>query len=231
MADYQEGQTATGKKGEKYVFTGGAWHIAPGGAGPTLSKTDQAAITGLNSDAAKAAEIVAQYNQVKPVLKRFHPGPFRGALMDAAIPQEKGGIGNAITSTVIGAPLRALGVVSPQDVEDFQNIQRVKTQRVLDEQTRQKGVQTEGDAARIAQSTISPRKTLDANYATIAADTQRLNRTAGRAPFYSNWAHKYGGLQAPNEQGQSVEQAYQASLTGTTNAPDSPAWSLVKVHP
>lgn len=237
MADYKEGQTATGKKGEKYTFQGGAWHMTSGPSARAggMSAQAQKFLNELQTQAQSAAETKAQYRSADASIRRLKPGPWRGAFLDAAIPEEGGGLLDRMGAVAIGGPAKLLGAVTDQDVQDFQRLKGLGSARVLEGQIAQKGPQTESDAARLALTEISPYKKPDVNAQIIRSGEAKADRALARAPFYTQWANKFG-LNGVNERGQSVEQAFQEQLTRSTSAAPPPAaaprndgWSLVGI--
>lgn len=237
------GQAWDAKKGIGYSLQGGRWVYDPnvkpptgmpigspvsGGRGGSKSgqtATEQKELNSLNSQSAGAYETLKQYDQAEGVLKRLKPGPFRGAMLGAAIPSDETGPLGKLAATVLAPLTRWTGAVSDQNVDDLQRIRGIQNQRVLLAQLPQKGVQTEGDAARMKLTDISPNTTLDTNMEIIKSGRGMANRARARGPFYTAWANKYG-LNGVDEKGRDVEQAFQQELQGAEKAPEG--WSMVK---
>lgn len=213
MPDYKEGQIATNPKtGQSVVYKGGQWVATPSAPGspiaaPPLSPQDRNMLNTLNSQAANALEIQKQYDAAVPLIHRLKPGPNRGAFLDTATAQDGGGFWDKAGAIAIGGPARLIGAISPQDTEDFQALKAIQARRVLEEQTRQKGVQTEGDAARIKAGDIGPYFDEKTNMDVIARQRQVAARAQQRAQFYTKWAQTYG-LNKTNPGGDAVETAF-----------------------
>lgn len=201
--------------------------LIPGGKGGKLTNPDKTKLNSLSEQAASGYETQQEYQAAQAALKRFRPGPVRGAFMDAVIPEQGGGIMDAIAAATIGTPARALGVVTPQNITDFQRLKGLQSQRVLQEQLAQKGPQTDSDAARLQLTEISPYKMPDVNAQVVQSGSAKAQRAQQRAKFYTQWSNKYG-LNAPNEQGQGVEDAFQAGIKSTAPPPAglAPGWKV-----
>lgn len=226
MANYAEGQTATDHKtGEKMIYRNGQWvdNSAPGApvVAQKLAPQDKAVLDRLNESSASMGEALRQEQAAVPALQRLHPGPFRGAFLDAALPSIGGGFMDKAGATIIGGPAKLMGLLPSQDVSDYQTADRARNQRVLAEQILQKGPQTESDAARMAATTLGPATNMDVNNNIVASDAQLHSRVASRANFYANWAKTYG-LNGVDASGNSVEKAFQDSLQSQG------AWKVVK---
>lgn len=148
-----------------------------------------------------------EYYRAAQAIDRFKPSPWRGKLHDMALPQENGGMGDALGAAVMGPILRGVGVVTPQSVDDFQTLKGLQSERVLSTQLAQKGPQTESDAARMQLSEISPYKSKKANVAVIDAGMRKATLGANKADFYTRWVSKYG-LNGLDEGGRSVDNAW-----------------------
>lgn len=240
---FMEGQKAQGPDGSVIMYAQGKWYpvgangaaVVPnvGGKGQRgFSKSGQTAeeqkdLNNLNQQAGDAAEVHQIYRRAAGAVSRLKTGPFRGALLDATVPTEQtsglGRVGAALLSPIT----RWTGLVSGQDVNDYQTIKGLQSERVQALQRLQKGVQTEGDAARYMLGDISPNKTVDVNNAVVKAGDAKAVRVQGRAAFYTKWANDHG-LNGVDENGDSVESAYQKSIA----PPAAPAavptgWKLV----
>lgn len=238
------GQAWDPKAGRGYSLQGGRWVYDPavkpptglvgspvggggrGGSRSGQSQEEQKKLNKLDEEAGAAYETHQQYGQVRDAMKRLKPGPFRGAMLDAAIPTEQTGPLGRLAATVLSPVTRWTGAISDQNVKDYQRVKGIQSKRVLNTQLEQKGVQTEGDARRMQMTDISPNQTLDTNLQVINSAEQAANRVQARAPFYTAWANKHG-LNGLDEQGRSVEQAFQQSLKATP-PPTPEGWSVVK---
>lgn len=242
MADkFIEGQKAQGADGSVIMFSQGKWYpvaangaaIVPnvggkaGGRGQSRSgqsPEEQKKLNELDVSAGDAAEIHNIYSRARGAVSRLQPGPFRGALLDATIPTEQTGPLGRVGAALLAPITRWTGAVTDQNVNDYQTIKGLQSERVQALQRMQKGVQTEGDAARYMLGDISPNKSLDVNKQIIAAGDAKASRIQGRAAFYTQWANKYG-LNGVDENGNSVEQSFQKTLPQQSAAPAG--WKLV----
>lgn len=198
--------------------------LVPGGkktGAAKLVNPDRTVLNDLEMQSRVAGDTLREYGAAQAAIKQLNPGPFRGAFLDAAIPNEGGSILDKIGATVIGGPARALGAISPQDVNSYQRLKGLQSQRVLQEQLAQKGPQTDSDAARLQLTELSPSKTKTVNEQVIRSGQEKAQRAQARAPFYARWANQYG-LNGVDASGRSVEQAFQASLN------KSQGWKVVK---
>jgi hypothetical protein len=212
---YRVGQTATNPKTKQQVkWDGQNWVAIPGTGlgtqtelgGGRSAQQDVKFLNDLSTQAADASEVERIYNRAAKDIHDFHTGPYRGRFMQMMTPDDQGGILDTIGG-VVGAVPRALGAITPKDTTDYQKLSSLQQYRVLSEQTRQKGVQTEGDAARIKLAEISPSKTIDANMDIINNGLARMRRVQAKASFYTQWANKLG-LHGTNEQGQTADQVW-----------------------
>lgn len=213
MPNYREGQTATNPKtGQTIVYRGGQWvsASAPGAPVPRkMSPQEQKVLNDMNASANEGQSIQRDYNEADAARKRLGTGPWRGALLDAAIPVEDGGIMDSIGGFLIGGPMRLTGALDQGDVDAYNTLRRVQARRVLAEQKQQKGVQTEGDAARIKAGDIGVRASSAANAGAIARGRLEAQLLQDRANFMTQWANKYG-LNGVNEHGQTAMQVFDA---------------------
>lgn len=201
------GATARLKDGTIVRWSGTAWVQAQAAPAPQF-KEDRQALNQLNEQSQAARDNQRFINEAQAASKRLPTGPFRGALYDLALPEEKGGLLDGLAATFIGGPLRITGALTEQNVQDIQTMDRAKQAAVLAEQRTQKGVQTEGDAVRMAMVGLDKRKTNQNNVDVTNSATARNNEVLTRAQFFTQWANRYG-LNRLNERGQSVEQAFE----------------------
>lgn len=209
----QEGQKVRLKDGTMAVVKNGqlvAATSAPGSPVPRkLSVQEQNFLNGKVSAAEEGMAVKRDYDEADAARKRLGTGPFWGSVLGAALPDEDGGILDKLGTWVIGAPLRATGALSDKDTTDYQTLKRVQARRVLAEQKQQKGVQTEGDAARIKAGDMSPLLTSEANAAAIKRGRAESQILIDRADFLIKWANKYG-VNGTNENGQSAMEVFNA---------------------
>lgn len=213
MPDYREGQTATNPKtGQTIVYRNGQWvsASAPGAPAPRkFSPQEQKVLNDMNAAAQEGQSIQRDYNEADAARRKLGTGPWRGALLDAAIPVEDGGFLDSLGGFIIGGPARLTGAISQDDVDAYNTLRRVQARRVLAEQKQQKGVQTEGDAARIKAGDIGVRASSTANAAAIARGRLEAQLLQDRANFMTQWASKYG-VNGTNERGQTALQVFTA---------------------
>lgn len=212
------GAIARNAKGERIQLAeDGQWHRlgatagggAKGASAPhSLTVQDRNSLNALLGQAASANETKIQYDSAGKAIKDFAPGPWKGAFYDAMLPQEGGGFMDKV-GAMIGAPLRAIGALPQKQIDAYQRLKGLSSERVLEGQIAQKGPQTDSDAARLQLTEISPYKSADANEQVIQSGAAKADRAMARAPFYTQWANKYG-LNGVDENGASVEQAFQA---------------------
>jgi len=223
---YRIGQTATNPKtGQKVQWDGQNWTAVPGTGqktqtelgGGRSAQQDVKFLNDLSTQAADAAEVERIYNRAAKDIKSFQTGPYRGTFMQMATPEDSGGMLDKIGSVLIGGPARAIGAITPKDTTEYQKLSSLQQYRVLGEQTRQKGVQTEGDAARIKLAEISPTKTVDANMDIINNGLDRMRRVQAKSSFYTQWANKYG-LHGTNQNGETADQVWANNQDAITNS-------------
>lgn len=213
MPQYRIGQTATNPKtGQQVKWDGQNWvgvtgtggrGTAPGG----LTPGDRQYLNQLSTEAASAADTERYYLRARGAVRALRPGPYRGRLMQAATPEEGGGIADTLGALIIGGPARLTGAITPEETNAYQILRGLQSEQVLSKQLLQKGPQTESDAARLQLTEISPSKSREANEAIITNGIQRTRRIRARASFYTQWANKYG-LHGMNEQGQTADQVW-----------------------
>src|ERR1043166_1579382 len=131
MPTAKEGQIVQGPDGTFVVQNG---KLVPVSGGPTrpapkMTNPDRTVLNDLNKEAREAREIQEQYRAAEGAIKRLKPGPWRAAFLDAALPEENGGVLDRLGSLAIGGPARMLGAISGQDVNDFQRLKGLQSQR------------------------------------------------------------------------------------------------------
>lgn len=217
---YRVGQTATNPKtgeklrfdGQNWVSVGGTTPIKKGGGDPQT----RAYLNDLSSKAADAAEAMRIYDAAEQPLKKLHPGPGRGRLMEIATPEEGGGLLDTIGGVLVGGPARALGAITPDETDAYQKIRGYQSRQVLQAQLAQKGVQSESDAARMQLTELSPSKSLDVNMDVINRGRDRARRAQARAIFYSRFANDWG-LNGVDRQGRTADQIWAQEADKLTN--------------
>lgn len=180
------------------------------GAG-TVDKQAQMFLNKLSTEAQSAAEVGRLYDRAEGALKKVKPGPYRNRLLlSPAIPEDNGGILDAISGATLGGVARAIGAVTPEEVSAYQTVRGIQSGGVLEKQLAQKGPQTESDAARLMLTEISPGKDAAANDEIIRAGRQKIKRDQAKATFYTKWANKYG-LNGTNPEGETADQIWARS--------------------
>jgi len=194
----QVGQTATNPKtGEKVKWDGENWVNVAGsgsamGGGKKMSVQAQNFLNNLSQQAADAGETRRVYERARQDVKTLQPGPYRGALMQAATPEDNGGFFDRLGAIAIGGPLRLIGAITPQETEAYQHMRGLQSQQVLQAQLAQKGPQTESDAARMMLTELSPGKTAAVNNDVINKGISKADRARAKSIFYSHFANKWG---------------------------------------
>lgn len=157
-----------------------------------MSPQAQKFLNELSTQAAEALETSRLYDQAGGSIKQLQPGPYRGRLLEIATPEENGGFFDDLGAVVVGAPLRAVGAITPQETDAYQNLRRLQSAQVLGQQLLQKGPQTESDAARLQLTELSPKKGPGVNRDVIRSGKAKTDRVRAKSIFYTIWANKYG---------------------------------------
>lgn len=179
-----------------------------GGAGPNgfgsgrLSVQDQKFLNELRPQSQSGLDSLNQISQAEGAVNRLHTGPVRARLLEARIPQEKGGIFDSL-----GA-LLGNWTVPQQDQDDFQRLQGLASEQVMDAQIAQKGPQTEADAARLQMTKISPYKGVAVNKAVMRNGAISAALAAAKTPFYTKWAAANGGVNGIDQGGRSADDVW-----------------------
>lgn len=210
------GEEAVHADGRVARWDGQAWRVISGptprvgrqGAG-RLSPQEGAFLNILRDQARSGEAIERTYRRTEGANQRLRPGPWRGTFLNAAIPNEGGGILDTIGSVVVGGPARLTGAITDQNVRDYQEMERARAEGTLARQLEQRGVQTESDAARMALAELSARRTTEGNQAVIDQGIVRAQRDQAKAAYYQQWAARFGGINGTrNSRGQTVEDAW-----------------------
>jgi hypothetical protein len=211
------GQVVTDGQGNYKQWSGSGWNDIPAPVGkapgsPVRALTPQEA-TALEARRTQltAANELNQNNQAAiPASNRLNSGPYRGMLLDAAIPNpdNKGGMLDSLGAWTLGPLARMTGAITPQDVQDYQTVKRAENQAVLAKQLPQKGAQTESDAARMAMTGVSTSNSPRQNLTVQRHDAAAQAYLAAKTAFETAWTNKYG-LNGLNEQGQDITTAFQ----------------------
>ncbi len=209
---YRIGQTATNPKtGQKVKWDGSNWVAVSGtgGAGAAGSKPSQTTekfFNELRNQANDAAEARRIYEEARKPIETLKPSPGRGRFMQMMTPEEGGGVLDTIGG-VIGAIPRAIGAITPEETNAYQQLRGYQSQQVLRRQLEQKGPQTESDAARLALTELSPSKSKEVNEDIINKGIQRTARAQARAVFYQRFSQRWG-LNGRDAQGRTADEIW-----------------------
>ena len=188
---------------------------AVGAPSPKLNTTDARDLENQRRGAAAGMEARARIQEIAQPLHRLQGGPWRGMALDAAIPEENGGIMDKIGAALMG------WYPSNQDVQDYQAIRRAAQLSTRQSETGEKGTQTEGDRASALAATVSASTANPDEF--VRSITGHADRQQARAEFYNQWATRHGGLAGLDENGKGVEQAFQDQYRQQHAAPAKPA--------
>lgn len=161
----------------------------------------------LSTEAANAAEVERHYQRARKAVEQLKPGPYRGRFLQAATPEEGGGILDTIGAIVIGGPARLTGAIRPKETDAYQILKGLQSEQVLGKQLLQKGPQTESDAARLQLTEISPNKSPEANMNVIQNGIAKTRRIRAKAVFYTKFAQQYG-LNGTNDKGETADEIW-----------------------
>lgn len=227
---YRVGQTATNPKtGQQVTFDGQNWVGVAGtakpsglGGGSRGAQQDIKYLNDLSTQAQSAAETRRLYQQAREHIKALNPGPGRGRFLESMISEEGGGVMDTIGG-VVGMIPRALGAITKKEIDHFQALRSIQSSQVLERQIQQKGTQTEGDAARMLRTEISPSKTWEANLDVLNRGEALARRNQAKAIFYTQFANKYG-LHGQTKEGHTADQIWARLAPALTDklVPDIP---------
>ena len=170
----------------------------------TTTAPDKKALTDASDRSSAAGKTLRLYDSVAPAIERFNPGPLKGSVYDALMPNDGEGFWGGVGST-LGAPLRAL--LPQQDKDDYQRINAAQSERVALRQMEQKGPQTDKDAAMYRQADLSPTRTKAVNRDIIARGRTESHLVKQKAALLNKWVAQYGSPSAPNHNGFTFQQA------------------------
>lgn len=235
---YRIGQTATNPKtGQKVQWDGQNWVAPPGQTlnaaatgGSRSQQADMKFLNDLSTQAQSAAETRRLYKQARPHIEALNPGPGRGRFLESMIPEEGGGLLDTIGG-VIGMVPRIAGAITPKEVNHFQELRSIQSSQVLERQIQQKGTQTEGDAARMLRTEISPSKTLEANIDVLNRGEALARRNIAHAVFFQRWAKEHG-LHGTDEKGNTADQIWANHAQDITDqlVPDDSGGKPTTIH-
>lgn len=167
-----------------------------------LSVQDQKFLNQLRPESQSGLDSLNQINQAAASVSRLHTGPVRAALLEARIPNEKGGFFDKLGG-ILGN-----WSVPQQDQDDFQRLQGLASEQVMDAQIAQKGPQTEADAARLQMTKISPYKGMAVNKAVMRNSAISAALAARKTPFYTKWANDHGGVNSVDAAGRTADDVW-----------------------
>jgi hypothetical protein len=172
------------------------------GGAPRLSPQDQGQLKELRVQQAGGLDALSQYRRVAAAASRLKTSPTRASWLEARIPQENGGFFDKTGAALLN------WTVSQQDQDDFQRLRALQSARVLTAQTQQKGPQTESDAARLKLAEVSPYNSMEANKELVRFGSLQAALAAKKAPFFTQWANAYGGLNGLDARGRSIDEVW-----------------------
>lgn len=207
-----------------------------------IAKEDAAIIDRLRQQADIASRAQIELRQAAKASDRFGPSPERAANVGRAVVRED----DWLPTQLLRQGYAAVTGITPQQIEDYQNLDRYRQARVATIQQEQKGPQTESDAARYMKSTFGPDKSPKINASAVGEAMFNAKFDELRPGMYTQWANKYGSLNARNKDGLTVDewynnarnagwQNYQKKYTPrrpvTQNAPrKSDGWKIERVN-
>lgn len=207
-----------------------------------IAKEDAAIIDRLRQQADVASRAQIELRQAAKASDRFRPSPERAANVGRAVVRED----DWLPTQLLRQGYAAVAGITPQQIEDYQNLDRYRQARVATIQQEQKGPQTESDAARYMKSTFGPDKSPRINASAVGEAMFNAKFDELRPGMYTQWANKYGSLNARNKDGLTVDewynnarnagwQNYQKKYTPrrpvTQNAPrKSDGWKIERVN-
>lgn len=179
-----------------------------------ISKEDAAIIDRMRQQADIASRAQIELMQSARASDRFNPSPERAASVGRAVVREDESLPWQWGRQAYGA----VAGITPQEIEDYQNLDRYRQARVATIQQEQKGPQTESDAARYMKSTFGPDKSPKINASAVGEAMFNAKFDELRPGMYTQWANKYGSLTARNKDGLSVDEWYNnARASGWNN--------------
>ena len=206
----------TGVK-EYQQWSGTQWNNIPPPRGGTIGSpvramtpAEEAALEKRRVASDAANELARTNNAAIAASNRLNSGPYRGAFLDAAIPNpdNKGGMLDALGAWTLGPLARVTGAISPRDVQDYQTVKRAENQAVSAKQLPQKGAQTESDAARYAMTGVRTSNSPGQNRTVASQDAEAANYLNKKRQFEAQWALTYG-LNGTNAAGEDMTTAFQ----------------------
>lgn len=171
--------------------------------GGGLGEKDQQFINDLRAQIGNVDQVIRDIRRAAQVVDRFKTSPTKAFKARVATPeQEKSGVLDQLGAGIFG------GLVSDADKQDYQSLQALQNEFVLQKQIEQKGPQTESDALRMQLAGVSPGKYKPVN-AKILGDAMLRAQLLQRKPgFYTKWAQKFGSINATDQNGKSVDDAW-----------------------
>lgn len=165
-----------------------------------VSPEDQKFINTMRENTGAIGETLGLLRNAEGLTRRMDPDTARWAKWGTV--EDGGGITDWLGAKIFG------GMTTPAQKEDYQNLTALQNDAVLLKQMAQKGPQTESDAVRMQLATLSPFKMRGPN-ATIIGNAALNAALSQRKPeFYTRWISRNGGLNSPDRQGRTVDQAW-----------------------
>ena len=153
---------------------------------------------------AHGQQLVSTYGDIKALATTARNQRTTVDIMDKLLTEGfETGFGKEATAKAANV-LTSLGIKdAAKYAADAQSFQAAVRQNVLDEQMKQKGVQTEGDAQRIEETSARLGNTTEANKFLVAVRRAQQDRAMAQQKFWDNWWTKNktyeGAEQAWNE--------------------------------
>lgn len=176
-----------------------------------INANDAAFIKTLRDQSQGAGMSARTLKNAASAIDRLGTGPYRAKMLSAAIPEEGGGVLDAMGGALFG------WMPDQQTKDDWQTLQALQNKAVLDKQIEQKGPQTDSDALRMKMASLSPYKTQKANAEIVGTTMLDAELMKQKPDFYTRWATKYGSLNSLSPGGQSVDKAWDALQTDAVN--------------
>jgi hypothetical protein len=147
--------------------------------------------------------VIQQLQTIAPIIDRFRTGPDRAAVVRSTIPEKDEGLWGVLTKNI----KRAATGVTPTDIRDYQEIEKVSSKEVLEELAEQKGVPSDRDAMRVEMTALGPDKDQTVNARIIGDNILRGRMSQLKLDHYARWINKYGNLAAVGN-GRTVDEAW-----------------------
>jgi hypothetical protein len=190
---------------ERYVAQGLVKGQGPADTASTTN-VDKEALIKAQDRSDNADKSLRLYGDVRGAIERFNPGPLKGTLYGALMPDEGGGFWDGL-GAVVGAIPRSVGIISPQDQDDYARINSARAERIGIRSQDQAGVQARNDEIQFKLADISPYKSKTVNKEIIGRAEREAIQDKLRAAVESRWVTKYGSIANASPSGRTFNQA------------------------